>query len=140
MGLDQFLVIETPAGLKMPLWDPRSAPTEEVTMMIQTEEGFKFQTRPKGKPTNTWRNWYELHEWMTSKMADGDDSLILNANLLSDLEAWFRSQDSMYDAPDGSDDDDADVHLYYRLHNRRILEIAHRVLLKGGQVRYWSWD
>lgn len=132
MGLDQYLRIIGRNGQTLTLWDPRSAPAENVEVMVLTPEGVEWEKRPAGKPTNTWRKWYELHEYM------GDDK-DLGAADLDALEAWFRQRDTDYDNEAVCDDMEESPEVYYRQHNKMLLKVARKALEGGFRVAYVHW-
>lgn len=145
MGLDQYLNIIKADGAsckKATLFDPRSACSEEVLVIITTPEGgVRQEVRPAGKPTNTWRNWNALHAYMMKKRRNQDDRFVLlGFGELDDLEKWFRKRDPNYDSTEASDDSDASEVEYYRQLNKRILTIARAAIAKGCIVEYTSWD
>lgn len=143
MGLDQYLrlVDATNISRQMTLWDPRSAPTEPVLTIITTAEGVSYQEQPAGKPTNTWRKWYDLHEYMMAQRLDQEaEFVMLTAKDLDNLEAWFRSKDADYDNGEASDDVEAEASVYYRKHNKRIITLARAGIAKGWYPVYSFWE
>jgi hypothetical protein len=154
MGLDQFMFVNLPSK-PMLIANPHFKPGQGSALVLNVRTGQYVGAQSNSTPTNTWRKYYELHNymesiWMSRKaeryVAEGkteefnQEPLMLSEHDLNNLEACFKSQDDDFDNEEiVDDDDDVPNKVYYRQANKQILKIARAFKAKGFEIEYNSW-
>ena len=118
------------------------------------EDGVEDLIVNEGLPMdNTYRKWYDLHNfffnfWIGEGSDDEDKfnrvKIDIDEAVLESLEEWFREQDPEFDEPSAKDyyaedDDTVSDAVYWRTHNKTVLDALKCALSLGHTAFYDSW-